>query len=82
MDEGYYRLIMSLVGCAGVYEGPVAVFHRVWLHKEPHWLTAANYLSAPWCYVVAAGATLIAVVILGILDQGRKRAVLRSAETS
>ncbi|WP_405056528.1 hypothetical protein OG474_27770 [Kribbella sp. NBC_01505] len=74
MNEGMYRLVMFVVAFLGIWEGIVALIFRLWTDKGPSVLTAANYLDAPWCYVVAAGTIVVAFILLAVLEQGRARA--------
>ncbi|GII55051.1 hypothetical protein Pth03_34400 [Planotetraspora thailandica] len=78
MGEAWYRLGMLLALAAGVWEGPLAIIFRLFTDKEPTVLTAANYLSAPWCYVGAVGAMIIALGVIVVLDAGHKRATGRA----
>lgn len=73
MSDAGYRGIMAVVGCLGVWEGIVAIVFRLFTHKPPNWLTAANYLPTPWCYVAAVGAALLAYGVLALLDSARKK---------
>jgi len=74
MDEGMYRLVMVVVGFFGIWEGIIALIYRLWTDKRPNLLTAANYLDAPWCYVVAGGTIVVAGLLLAVLEKGRARA--------
>ncbi len=77
MNEAWYRLGMLVVLVAGFWEGVMAVVFRVFTEKEPGVMTAANYLPAPWCYVTAAGAALLAVVVIAVLDARHKKVLAR-----
>ncbi|MET7279698.1 hypothetical protein ABZS29_15785 [Kribbella sp. NPDC005582] len=74
MDEAMYRLVMLVVAVFGIWEGLIALIFRLWTDKRPNLLTAANYLDAPWCYVVAAGIIVVALLLLAVLEKGRARA--------
>ncbi|MER5646641.1 hypothetical protein [Streptosporangium sp. NPDC002524] len=82
MNEAWYRLGMLLVLAAGVWEGPLAIVFRVFTDKAPNVLTAANYLPAPWCYVAAVGATIVAFAVIVLLDAAHKRATAREGRSS
>lgn len=69
-----YRLAMVVVTFFGIWEGVIALILELWTDKGPTVLTAANYLAAPWCYVVAGGAIVVALLLLAALDKGRERA--------
>ncbi len=73
MDEGMYRLAMLLVAVAGIWEGLIAVIFRLFTDKGPSVMTAANYLDAPWCYVVAGLVVVVALGLLSVLDKAHKR---------
>ncbi|MBG0831601.1 hypothetical protein HS041_28115 [Planomonospora sp. ID67723] len=75
MDEGWYRLAMLVTLIAGVWEGPMAIIFRVFTDKGPNPLVAANYLPAPWCYVVAVAAAAIALAVIAVLDTRHKKAM-------
>lgn len=75
MDDGWYRLGMLLTLALGIWEGPIAIIFRAFTDKGPHLLVAANYLSAPWCYVVAVVAAAAAFAVIVILEGRRKRAM-------
>jgi hypothetical protein len=64
---------MAGVGCLGLWEGVLAIVFRLVTHKPANWLTAANYLPAPWCYLAAVGAALLAYGVLAVLDSARKK---------
>ncbi|WP_433832774.1 hypothetical protein ACQP2E_17005 [Actinoplanes sp. CA-015351] len=72
MNEAWYRLAMLLVLVAGVWEGPVAIVFSL-LGRDPSWLTAANYLDAPWRYVAAVAAAGVAFAIIAVLDIRHKK---------
>jgi hypothetical protein len=46
--------------------------------EQPNWLTAANYLDSPWCYVVAAGVIAVAVALLSVLDRAHKKVLAKA----
>ena len=69
-----YRLVMVIVAFFAIWEGVIALIYRLWTEKQPNLLTAANYLDAPWCYVVAAGTILVALPLLAVLEKRRARA--------
>lgn len=71
MDDGYYRLAMLLTLVAGFWQGPMAIIFRVFTDKEPNVLVAANYLPAPWCYVVAVAAAGVAFAVIAVLETRR-----------
>ncbi|MBB4693643.1 hypothetical protein [Paractinoplanes abujensis] len=71
MDDGWYRLAMLLTLVAGVWEGPIAILFRLFTDKGPNALVAANYLPAPWCYVVAVAAAGVAFAVLAVLENRR-----------
>jgi hypothetical protein len=73
VDEAWYRLAMILTLAAGVWEGPIAIIFRVFTDKGPSVLVAANYLHAPWCYVVAVAAAAVAFVVIAVLETRRKK---------
>ncbi|MGC5009298.1 hypothetical protein ACLQ2R_00900 [Streptosporangium sp. DT93] len=73
MNEAWYRLAMLLTLIAGVWEGPMAIVFRVFTDKAPNVLVAANYLPAPWCYVAAVAATVVAFAVIAFLDVRHKR---------
>ncbi|MDI6102099.1 hypothetical protein QLQ12_26120 [Actinoplanes sp. NEAU-A12] len=73
MNEAWHRLAMLLTLAVGFWEGPMAIIFRVFTDKEPNALTAANYLPAPWCYVAAVAAAVIAVAVIAVLDIRHKR---------
>lgn len=75
MNEGWYRLAMLLTLVAGVWEGPMAIIFRAFTDKGPNVLLAANYLPAPWCYVVAVAAALVAFAVIAVLDILHKKAM-------
>lgn len=75
VDDGWYRLAMLLTLIAGVGEGPIAIVFRAFTDKGPNALVAANYLPAPWCYVVAVAAGVVAFAAIAVLETSRKRAV-------
>ncbi|MFE0019471.1 hypothetical protein [Amycolatopsis sp. NPDC059021] len=77
MDEGWYRLGMVVVGLAGFWEGVMAIVFRLFTDKEPSVMSAANYLPAPWCYVVAGVIAAVAFAIVAALDSGHKKALAR-----
>ncbi|RAK29808.1 hypothetical protein B0I29_117134 [Actinoplanes lutulentus] len=72
MNEAWYRLAMLLVLVAGVWEGPVAIVFSL-LDRDPNWLTAANYLDAPWRYIAAVVVAGVAFGIIAVLDIRHKR---------
>ncbi|WP_157518071.1 hypothetical protein [Herbidospora mongoliensis] len=74
MNEAWYRVAMLLTLVAGIWEGPIAIIFRVFTDKGPSWLVAANYLPAPWCYVVAVAAAVVALAVIAVLDTLHKRA--------
>lgn len=73
MDDGWYRLAMICTLVAGVWEGPIAIIFRVFTDKGPNVMVAANYLSAPWCYVVAVAAAVVAFAVIALLETRRKQ---------
>ena len=73
MDDAGYRLAMLLTLVAGTWEGPIAIIFRVFTDKGPNALVAANYLPAPWCYVVAVAAAGVAFAVIAVLEIRRKR---------
>ncbi|MFD9890405.1 hypothetical protein ACFWY9_13760 [Amycolatopsis sp. NPDC059027] len=77
MDEGWYRLGMAVVGIAGFWEGVMAIIFRLFTDKEPSVMSAANYLPAPWCYVVAGGIVVVAFAIVAALDSAHKKVLAR-----
>lgn len=77
MNEAWYRLGMLLVLAAGVWEGLLAIVFRVFTDKAPNALTAANYLPAPWCYLAAVGATIVAFAVIVFLEAAHRRALAR-----
>ncbi|SNY36994.1 hypothetical protein [Paractinoplanes atraurantiacus] len=79
MDDGWYRLAMILTLFIGIWQGPIAIIFRVFTDKEPSWLVAANYLPAPWCYIVAVAAGAFAFVVIAVLETRRKRAVAQTS---
>lgn len=79
MDDAGYRLAMLLTLAAGVWEGPIAIIFRVFTDKEPMFLTAANHLPSPWCYVAAAAAAGAAFAVIAALETRRRRAGQTSA---
>lgn len=82
MDDGWYRLAMLLTLVVGVWEGPIAIIFRAFTDKAPFVLVAANYLPAPWCYVVAAMAAALAFTVIAVLETRRKNAMSAGAPTS
>jgi hypothetical protein len=55
--------------------GPVgSCVFRVFTGKRPNVMVAANYLPAPWCYVVTVGAALVAFGVIAGLETRRKAA--------
>ncbi|MDT3400254.1 hypothetical protein RKE29_27175 [Streptomyces sp. B1866] len=79
MDEGWYRLLSVLVAVPGLWEGPLSVAYRLAGDGGGTWLRAPNYLAAPWCYLAAVGATVVALALLAVLDEGRRRALARDS---
>ncbi|MFF7725321.1 hypothetical protein [Streptomyces sp. NPDC008001] len=77
MHESWYRLLSIVVFVVGLWEGPLAVVYRLVSDDGGTVLRAANYLPSPWCYVVAAGASVVAYAVLAVLDTGRKKALAR-----
>ncbi|MFC4531813.1 hypothetical protein [Sphaerisporangium dianthi] len=75
MNEAWYRLAMLVTLIAGVWEGPMAIIFRVFTDKGPNALVAANYLPAPWCYIVAVAAAAAAFAVIAVLDTRHKRAM-------
>ena len=73
MDDGWYRLAMIFTLIAGVWEGPIAIIFRVFTDKGPNVMVAANYLSAPWCYVIAVAAAVVAFAVIALLETRRKQ---------
>jgi hypothetical protein len=73
VNEAWYRLAMLLTLIAGVWEGPMAIIFRVFTDKGPNALVAANYLPAPWCYIVAVVAAAVAFAVIAVLETRRKR---------
>jgi hypothetical protein len=71
MDDGYYRLAMLLTLVAGLWQGPMAIIFRAFTDKGPNVLVAANYLPAPWCYLVAAAAAGVAFGVIAWLETKR-----------
>ncbi|TJZ45158.1 hypothetical protein FCH28_27705 [Streptomyces piniterrae] len=82
VDEGWYRLLSVLTAFAGIWEGPLAITYRLVSGDDGTPLRAANYLPGPWCYLVAVAAALVAFAVLAVLDNGRKKALARQAETT
>ncbi|MEU4602820.1 hypothetical protein AB0F43_07570 [Kribbella sp. NPDC023972] len=78
MDEGWYRFAMVVVAFFGVWEGVITLIFRLWTDKEPTALTAANHLDAPWCYIVAAGAIVVALALLAVLGNARAKVLAKS----
>ncbi len=64
---------MLLTLIAGIWEGPMAIIFRVFTDKGPNALLAANYLPAPWCYVVAVAAAVVAFAVIAVLDTRHKK---------
>ena len=75
MDDAGYRLAMLLTLVAGTWEGPVAIVFRAFTDKGPNVLVAANYLPAPWCYIVAVAAAAAAFAVIAVLEIRRKRLI-------
>ncbi|KUL27033.1 hypothetical protein [Actinoplanes awajinensis] len=73
MNEAWYRLAMMLTLFVGLWEGPLAIIFRVFTDKAPHVLVAANYLPAPWCYVVAVAAAGAAFALIAVLQIRREK---------
>jgi hypothetical protein len=73
VDEGWYRLAMLLTLVAGFWEGPMAIVFRAFTDRGPNVLMAANYLPAPWCYVVAVAAAVVAFAVIAALEIRRQR---------
>ncbi len=82
MDDGWYRLAMLLTLIAGAWEGPIAIIFRAFTDKGPNVLVAANYLPAPWCYVIAVAAGAVAFAVIAVLETSRKHAVAAAKEAS
>ncbi|MEU4393720.1 hypothetical protein [Kribbella sp. NPDC023855] len=78
MDEGMYRLAMVGVAFLGIWEGLLTIIFRLFTSRPPNWLTAANHLDSPWCYVVAGGVIAVAVVLLSALDTARKKVLAKA----
>jgi hypothetical protein len=57
----------------------MAIIFKVFTTKEPSVLVAANYLPAPWCYVVAVAAAAAALAVIAALDTRHKKVLARSA---
>lgn len=79
MDEARYRLLMLITLIVGFWEGPMAIVFRAFTDKGPNALVAANYLAAPWCYVVALAAAAVAFAVIAVLETRRKRAMSAAA---
>jgi len=77
MDEGWYRLMMVGVAYGGIWEGVIAITFRLFTSKEPSALTAANYLDAPWCYVVAGVVIVVALALLSRLHTARMKVMAK-----
>jgi hypothetical protein len=78
MDEGWYRFAMVIVAFFGTWEGIITIIFRLWTDKGPTVLTAANHLAAPWCYIVAGGAIMVALALFAVLANARNK-VLQKA---
>jgi hypothetical protein len=59
----------------GVWEGVMAIIFRMFTDKGPNPLVAANYLSSPWCYVVAVAAAVTAFTVIAVLEIRRQGSV-------
>ncbi|MBZ4321840.1 hypothetical protein [Streptomyces huiliensis] len=77
MDEGWYRLGMVVAFTLGLWEGVIAIVYRAFTDKEAGVMTAVNHLPSPWCYAAGAVVAVVAVVVVGALDRGRKRLLER-----
>lgn len=75
MNEAWYRLAMLVTLIVGIWEGPMAIIFRVFTDKGPTVLTAANHLPAPWCYLAAVAAALVAFAVIAVLDVRHKRLI-------
>lgn len=82
MDEGWYRLLSVVTLVLGFWQGPMALGHRLFADDRGTVMRAANYLPAPWCYLVAGTATVLCVALLAVLDSGRKKALARAGGTT
>jgi hypothetical protein len=80
VNDAWYRLAMLLTLAVGVWEGPIAIIFRVFTDREPSPLVAANYLPAPWCYVVAVAAAALAFAVIALLQTRRRKAVSASGQ--
>lgn len=75
MNEGWYRLLSVLVLVAGFWEGPAAILYRIVSDDDGTVMRAANYLDAPWNYVASGAVIVVTVLLLGVLDKGRRKAL-------
>ncbi|WP_367135674.1 MULTISPECIES: hypothetical protein [Streptomyces] len=82
MHEAWYRFMSIVVCVVGVWEGPMTIIYRLVSDDGGSVMRAANYLSSPWCYVVAVVAGLFAYAVLAVLDAGRKKALARQETRS